>query len=96
MPGPALEVIEAEFFLELLIALLDFPPGVRGDRELAQERFGREVGKVVFKPVTELLDQEPAFHSRPAVVAHKEYQWFLAPFRIPALAVRRRLPVWGK
>src|ERR687889_277956 len=46
-PGAALEVVEAELLLELLVRLLAHPPGLDRRRQLLQRRLGRQVGQVV-------------------------------------------------
>ena len=46
-PGPPLEVVEAEFFLQLLVRLLAGPPGLDRRREGLQRRAGGMAGEVV-------------------------------------------------
>src|SRR6201995_2498695 len=48
MPGSALEVIEAEFFLELLMGLFAGPSGLDRGGERLEVGVGRQVGKIVF------------------------------------------------
>src|SRR5277367_861700 len=48
MPGSALEVIEAEFFLELLVGLLADPSRLDRGGERLEVGVGRQVGKIVF------------------------------------------------
>jgi hypothetical protein len=46
-PGAALEVVEPEFFLELLVRLLANPSGLDGGRKLLERSVGGQVGQVV-------------------------------------------------
>src|SRR3712207_8577711 len=46
-PGPPLEVVEAELFLQLLVRLLAGPPGLDRRREGLQRRAGGMAGEVV-------------------------------------------------
>src|SRR5580692_9112605 len=48
-PGPALEVIEAEFFLELLVGLLADPSRLDRGGERLEVGVGRQVGKIVLR-----------------------------------------------
>ena len=48
LPGSALEVIEAEFFLHLLMGLLADPSRLDGGSQRAQVGASRQVGEVVF------------------------------------------------
>ena len=48
LPGSSFEVIEARFFLQLLVSLLTNPSRLDGSRQGAQIGFGRQVGEVVF------------------------------------------------
>ena len=48
LPGPALEVIEAEFFLHLLMGLFANPARLDGGSQRFQINIGRQVGEVVF------------------------------------------------
>ena len=48
LPGATLEVIEAEFFLHLLMGLLADPSRLDGGRQRAQIGAGRQIGEVVF------------------------------------------------
>ena len=48
LPGSALEVIEAEFFLHLLMGLLADPSRLDGGSQRAQVGAGGQVGEVVF------------------------------------------------
>ena len=47
LPGPSLEVIETEFFFQLLVSLLANPSCLDGSRQGAQVRLCRQVGKIV-------------------------------------------------
>ena len=46
-PRAALEVVEAELFLELLVRLLAHPARLAGDRQRLQVRVGRQSGEVI-------------------------------------------------
>ena len=48
LPGSSLEVIEAEFFFQLLMALLADPSCLDGGSQGAQVRPGGQVGEIVF------------------------------------------------
>ena len=48
LPGSALEVIEPEFFFQLLVRLLANPARLDGGRESTQVRLRGQVGKIVF------------------------------------------------
>ena len=48
LPGPALEVVEAEFFLHLLVGLLANPSCLDDGRQSAQVGLGGQVGEIVF------------------------------------------------
>src|SRR6202453_492108 len=48
MPGAAFEVVEAKFFLELLVGLLADPSGLDRGGERLEAGVGRQVGKIVF------------------------------------------------
>src|SRR5215204_3577917 len=61
LPGPALEVIEAEFLFELLVSLLANPSRLDGGRQGAQVGLCRQVGEIVF-----LLSRQPVFAGAPA------------------------------
>ena len=50
MPGPSLEVIEAEFFLELLVSLLANPARLDRCGQRLQVDVGGEIGQIVFLP----------------------------------------------
>ena len=47
-PGSAFEMIEAKFFLELLMRLFTNPSGFDRGGERFQARVGRQVGHIVF------------------------------------------------
>ena len=48
LPGSSLEVIEAEFFFQLLMGLLADPSRLDGGGQGAQVRLGGQVGEIVF------------------------------------------------
>jgi hypothetical protein len=48
LPGSALEVIETEFFFQLLVSLLANPSRLDGGRQGAQVGLRRQVGEIVF------------------------------------------------
>lgn len=48
LPGSALEVVEAEFFLHLLVGLLTDPSRLDGGGQFAQVYACRQVGEIVF------------------------------------------------
>ena len=48
LPGSSLEVIEAEFFFQLLMGLLADPSRLDGGGQGAQVRAGGQVGEIVF------------------------------------------------
>ena len=48
MPGSAFEVVEAEFFLELLVGLLADPSRLDRRGERLEVGVGRQIGKIVF------------------------------------------------
>jgi len=50
-PGAALEVVEPEFLLQLLVPLLAYPAGLDGGREPLERRVGWQVREVVL-PLT--------------------------------------------
>ena len=61
LPGSALEVIETEFFLQLLVRLLANPSRLDGGRQGAQIPLRRQVGEIVF-----LLSRHPVFADEPS------------------------------
>ena len=64
LPGSPFEVIETEFFFQLLVSLLANPSGLDGGRQGAQVRFRRQVGEIVF-----LLPRHPVFADEPNLLA---------------------------
>lgn len=48
LPGSSLEVIEAEFFFQLLVGLLADPPCLDGGSQGAKVSSGGQVGEIVF------------------------------------------------
>ncbi len=48
LPGSSLEVIEAEFFFQLLMGLFTDPSRLDGSSQGAQVGPGRQVGEIVF------------------------------------------------
>ena len=48
-PGSALEVVETEFFLQLLVGLLASPARLDGGRERLQVSGGGQVGEIVLR-----------------------------------------------
>ena len=63
LPGSSLEVIETEFFFQLLVSLLANPSRLDGGRQGAQVRLRRQVGEIVF-----LLSRHPVFADEPSLV----------------------------
>src|SRR4029077_1612194 len=61
MPGSSLEVIETEFFFQLLVSLFADPSRLHGGRQCAQARLCRQVGEIVF-----LLSREPVLADEPS------------------------------
>ena len=64
LPGSSLEVIETEFFFQLLVSLLANPSRLDGGRQGAQVGLRRQVGEIVF-----LLSRHPVFADEPSLVA---------------------------
>src|SRR5687767_15104981 len=64
LPGSALEVIETEFFFQLLVSLLANPSGLDGAGQGEQVRLCRQVGEIVF-----LLSRHPVFADEPGLLA---------------------------
>src|SRR5215831_6436521 len=64
LPRSALEVIETEFFFQLLVSLLANPTRLDGGRQGAQVSLCRQVGEIVF-----LLSRHPVFADEPSLVA---------------------------
>ena len=63
LPGSSLEVIETEFFFQLLMSLLANPSRLDGGRQGAQVRLRGQVGEIVF-----LLSRRPVFADEPSLV----------------------------
>src|SRR5262249_35562475 len=63
LPGSALEVIETEFFFQLLVSLLANPSCLDGGRQGAQVGLCRQVGEIVF-----LLSRHPVFADEPSLL----------------------------
>src|SRR6266436_2834139 len=63
LPGSSLEVIETEFFFQLLVSLLANPSCLDGGRQGAQVGLCRQVGEVVF-----LLSRHPVFADQPSLL----------------------------
>src|SRR2546421_11880193 len=63
LPGSALEVIESQFFFQLLVSLLANPSRLDGGRQGAQVSLCRQVGEIVF-----LLSRHPVFADEPSLV----------------------------
>ena len=63
LPGSSLEVIETEFFFQLLVSLLANPSRLDGGRHGAQVRLRRQVGEIVF-----LLSGHPVFADEPGLL----------------------------
>src|SRR6187200_444992 len=63
LPGSPLEVIETEFFFQLLVSLLANPSRLDGGRQDAQVRLRRQVGEIVF-----LLSGHPVFADEPGLL----------------------------
>ena len=62
VPRPSLEVIETEFFLQLLMGLFANPSGLDRRSQAAQVHLGRQVGKIIFLlPGCAVLADEPGF-----------------------------------
>ena len=64
VPGSPLEVVETQFFFQLLVSLLANPSRLDGGRQGAQVRLRRQVGEIVF-----LLSRHPVFADEPSLVA---------------------------
>src|SRR5215207_6035790 len=63
LPGSPLEVIETEFFFQLLMSLLANPSRLDGRRQGAQVGLCRQVGEIVF-----LFSRHPVFADEPSLV----------------------------
>ena len=66
LPRSTLEVIEAEFFLELLVRLFAHPSRLDGGRQGAQVSRRRQVGEIVF-----LLSRHPVLTDEPSLTARQ-------------------------
>ena len=64
LPGPSLEVVEAEFLFQLLMGLLADPSRLDRGGQAAQVRPRRQVGQIVF-----FLSRRPLFADEPSLVA---------------------------
>src|ERR1700752_4514796 len=64
MPRPPLEVIESEFFLQLLVRLLTDPARLDGSGEHRERRVDGQVGEIVF-----MLATGATFADQPGFVA---------------------------
>ena len=64
LPGPALEVIEAKFFFQLLVCLLADPSRLDRGCQCAQIGLRREIGEIVF-----LFAAIPVFADEPNFLA---------------------------
>jgi integrase len=64
LPGSSLEVIETEFFFQLLVSLLANPSRLDGGRQGAQVRLRRQVGEIEF-----LLSRHPVFADEPGLLS---------------------------
>src|SRR6267142_3579268 len=73
LPGSSLEVIETEFFFQLLVSLLANPSRLDGGRQGAQVGLRRQVGEIVF-----LLSRHPVFADEPGLLA-----WQMLPALVP-------------
>ena len=63
LPGSPFEVIETEFFFQLLVSLLANPSRLDGRRQGAQLGLRWQVGEIVF-----LLTRHPVFADEPGFV----------------------------
>ena len=63
LPGSSLEVIETEFFFQLLVSLLANPSRLDGGRQGAQVGLRRQVGEIVF-----LFSRHPVFADEPGLL----------------------------
>ena len=64
LPGPSLEVVEAEFLFQLLMGLLADPSRLDCGGQGAQVRPRGQVGEIVF-----LLSRHPLFADEPGLIA---------------------------
>src|SRR6195256_6529529 len=63
LPGSPLEVVETQFFFQLLVGLLANPSRLDGGRQGAQVSLRRQVGEIVF-----LLSRHPVFADEPGLL----------------------------
>ena len=63
LPGSSLEVIETEFFFQLLVSLLANPSRLDSGRQGVQVRLCRQVGEIVF-----FLSRHPVFADEPGLL----------------------------
>src|SRR5258706_15201069 len=63
LPGSPLEVVETQFFFQLLVSLLANPSRLDGGRQGAQVGLRWQVGEIVF-----LLSRHPVFADEPSLV----------------------------
>ena len=64
LPGSPLEVIEPEFFFELLMSLLTDPSRLDGRRQSEQAGLRRQIGEIVF-----FLSRHPVFADEPSLIS---------------------------
>ena len=85
LPGSSLEVIETEFFFQLLVSLLANPSRLDGGGQGSQAGRSRQVGEIVF-----LLSRRPVFADKPGLVSRQMLLTLVPdPLRGPS-AVRTR------
>jgi len=63
LPGSPLEVVETQFFFQLLVSLLANPSRLDGSRQGQQVGLRRQVGEIVF-----LLSRHPVFADKPSLI----------------------------
>src|SRR6266567_8136379 len=66
LPGSSFEVVEAEFFFQLLMGLLTDPSRLDSGGERTKVCLGGQVGEIVF-----LLSGRPVFANEPSLLARK-------------------------
>src|SRR5689334_23964840 len=70
-PRPALEVVETELFLELLMRLFADPARLDGAGEHLERRLRRQIGEVVFAlAIRAVLTDQPDFFTRHVLSPH--------------------------
>ena len=74
-PRSPLEVVEAEFLLQLLMRLLAHPPRFDGGGQSAQVGLGGQVGEIVFP-----LARRPQLADKPGFLPGR-CCWSLSPMR---------------